>query len=142
MDTVTYEAIAATATLLQDYQNIPQELRKIAEYIAEPSHKRRMLAIAKLIERDVPNQLFGSRSLQALEILRLISAQSLSDEEIGVKIGRSPKTAKQVVGALKKGGVGIVEETARGYKIGSQGGRPAVARSVSKERTGRRSGMI
>lgn len=132
MNTQTFESIAATATLTQEYQNIPDELRTIARFINEPTHKKRLLAIAKLLEREIPNSLFGSQQLATLEILRLISAESLSDEELATKVGRSPQTVKQMVNALKRGGLGIVEETARGYKIGSQGGRPAVGRSVGR----------
>lgn len=130
MDKTTYQSIADSALLLQEYAEIPEQLRAIAEFIVEPKHKKKLQAIAKLLERDIPDTFFHSPKLTAYDVLKLIKTKSYSDEELAVKVGKSASTVKQTIGALKQGGITITEEIARGYKIGSQGGRPMKGRAM------------
>lgn len=130
MDRTTYESIKDSALLLQDYAEIPGQLRAIAEFITEPKHKKKLQSIAKLLERDIPNTFFNPSKLTAYEILKLIQTKSYSDEELAPKVGKSASTVRQTIGALKAGGISITEEIARGYKVGSQGGRPMKGRAL------------
>lgn len=122
MDSRTFKAVSDSAATLAEYQGLADELRAIAKFIAEPTHKKRLLAIAKFLEREVPDQLFNSAKLTAFEVLRLLSdGDYLSDEEMGAKLGRAASTTKQMVAALKAGGVEFEESTAKGFRV--KGGR-------------------
>lgn len=130
MDKITYQSITDSALLLQEYAEVPTQLRAIAEFIVEPKHKKKLMAIAKLLEREIPDRCFHSPKLTAYDVLKLIKTKSYSDEELAPKVGKSVSTVKQTIGALKQGGISITEEIARGYKVGYQGGRPMKGRTT------------
>lgn len=129
MDKRTYGTIAESALQISEYAEIPNDLKNIARFIAEPSHKQKLQAIALLLERELPNNFFAPSKLTAYQIFKLLQGDDFySDEEIATKIGKSASTAKQTINALKKGGIAINESVAKGYKI--TGGRPAKRRQV------------
>ncbi|MDJ0703201.1 MAG: hypothetical protein QNJ46_07975 [Leptolyngbyaceae cyanobacterium MO_188.B28] len=127
MNPVSYEAIKQRAELINEYRLLPDLLRGIAKFaVAEKKYQRQFRDIAKLLESTIPDELFQARYLEALRGLSYLdSGKYLGNEELGAKLGKSPGHAKQLVGALRNGGIDLDESVASGYKVGSQGGRPA-----------------
>jgi biotin operon repressor len=129
MDKRTYETIAESALQISEYAEMAEDLKNIASFVAEPSHKQKLNAIASFLERDLPNNFFAGAKLTAYQIFKLLQSDNFySNEEIATKIGKSASTAKQTINALKKGGIVIYESVAKGYKIGF--GRPAKGRNI------------
>lgn len=133
MDKATAQNISNVALTIEEYAEIPERLRKIAEFVIEPSHKKQLKEMASFLERAVPDELFHSPKLGAYLIYRLLysSDRYQSYEELGTKIGRSPSTAQQTINALKNGGILMDETPARGYKISPLGGRPRKKRVIN-----------
>jgi hypothetical protein len=112
MEQKTIETIADEAHLIEEYAAIPDRLRRIAQFIAEPKHKKELQTIAKLLESKVPDAFFKPAMLRALGIYEALSEQPLSDEEVAQKFGCGLSTAKGTIFGLKKGGVSFVETSA------------------------------
>jgi biotin operon repressor len=118
MDGSTYRAISEAALDLIDYCSFATELRKIARFVAEPSHKKQLERIARRLEREIPQSCFNAAKLTAYEIVILLQSDKyLSDEEISAKIGKAPSTVKQAIGALRAGGIEFEESVAKGFRI-------------------------
>lgn len=58
MDKATAQNISSAALTIEEYAEIPERLQKIAEFIAESSHKKELKEIASFLERTVPDNLF------------------------------------------------------------------------------------
>lgn len=117
VDVNTFEDLIDTADLLLEYVGLPKELRAIARFTAEPKHRKRLEQIARLMERDIPERLLTGAKKTACEILwALAEGNYLSDEELAVKVDKSPSTVKQTICALKRGGVDFDESHAKGFR--------------------------
>lgn len=132
MDKATAQNISSVALTIEEYAEIPEKLRKIAEFIVEPLHKKELKEIASFLERAVPDELFHSPKLGAYLLYQLLSSSDRyqSYEQLGTKIGRSPSTTQQTINALKNGGISMEETPAKGYKINPLGGRPRKKRVI------------
>jgi biotin operon repressor len=132
METSTIRAITANTPLITEAANVPEELRAIAQFIAEPSHKRRLLAIASLLEREIPDNLFRPHYSRALQVYKALSAKGYADEELAQKMGCGLSTAKGTIQGLRQGGVDFMETAVTRKIVSPQGGRPPKKRRYQK----------
>lgn len=117
VDVNTFEDLIESADLLLEYVGLPKELRAIARFTAEPKHRIRLEKIARLLERDIPERLLTGAKRTACEILwALAEGNYLSDEELAIKVDKSPSTVKQTICALKRGGIDFDESHAKGFR--------------------------
>lgn len=112
----TSQKIIDSALILQQLMEIPDELLKIAEYIAEPKHKSRVKAIARFLKERVVPLLDEPLAVSCL-ILQLISKSFQTSEMLAKKVGKSTSYAQQIIYAFKKGGIDVVESEAKGYSL-------------------------
>lgn len=124
MNKTTLEKIKASALYLEDLLNAEAELLKVAEFVAEPSHKKKLKGAIKLINQDTPFHLDPPAQM-GYAILKLVKAKALTNEEIAAKIGKSAESVKQAIAALKAGGLDF-QETSTGKFQAT--GRPRTVR--------------
>jgi hypothetical protein len=132
METQTIRAITENALLIEEYANIPAQLRAIARYIAEPKHKRELEQIAKTLERLIPDNLFKPHYVRALQIYLALSANGYEDEELAHKMACGLSTAKGTIQGLRDGGIEFTETTVR-RKINPKGGRSRKERGIDAQ---------
>lgn len=131
MDTKASDKIVDNTETLIELANLPDNLRRIAEFMEKDSKSRKdIVAIAKFLETDA-RDLLNPLYLGAIAIFDLLcSGQYMSYEEIAAKTGRSKATAQQTINALKNGGLDLEESPARGYR--AQTGRPRIGKKPKK----------
>lgn len=120
MEQKTIDLITENALLIEEYAELPDRLRAIARFVAEPKHKKELQAAAKLLEVQVPDSLFQSPLLRAYRIYLALLEKGLSDEEIATKMACSLSTAKGTILGLKKGGLSF-QETASTVQLAPTG---------------------
>lgn len=128
MNKSTLDKIKAAALYLEDLLAWEDEILKVAEYVAEPSHKRLLKNLIKFLDKETPNKLDPPVQM-GYEILKLLQTTALTNEEIAAKIGKSAESVKQAIAALKAGGI-VLQETTTGKFQAT--GRPRKMRGISK----------
>lgn len=131
MDSKATARIEENTETIIDFADLPDRLRRIAEFMEKDSKSRRdIVAIAKFLETDA-RDLLNPLYLGAIVIFDLLcSNQYMSYEEIAAKTGRSSQTAQQTINALRKGGLDLEESPARGYR--ARTGRPRIGKKPKR----------
>jgi biotin operon repressor len=131
MDTKASDRITENTETLVEFANLPDRLRRIAEFMEKDSKSRKdIVAIAKFLESDA-KELLNPLYVGAIAIFDLLcSDQYMSYEEIAAKTGRSKQTAQQTINALRHGGLDLEESPARGYR--ARTGRPRIGKKPKR----------
>lgn len=131
MDSKASDRITENTETLVEFANLPDRLRRIAEFMEKDSKSRKdIVAIAKFLETDA-RDLLNPLYLGAIAIFELLcSNQFMGYEEIAIKIDRSKQTSQQIVNALRKGGLDLEESPARGYR--ARTGRPRIGKKPKR----------
>ena len=108
MNKSTLDKIRDSALYVESLLAQEAELLKVHEYVAEPSHKKKIKGAIAFITKQTPEQLAPPVQM-GYEILRLLQSSALTNEEIAAKIGKSPESVKQAIAALKAGGIALQE---------------------------------
>lgn len=116
MNKTTADKIKAAALYLEELLGWEAELLKVHEFVAEPSHKKKLKAAIAFIAKGTPPNL--EPALQTgYEVLKALQAAALTNEEVAAKTGKTPETVKQTIAALKAGGIVFVETSTGKYQV-------------------------
>lgn len=132
MNKSTLNKIKDSALYLEELLNWEAEILKVAEFIAEPSHKRSLTNLIKFLNKETPTKLDPPLQM-GYEILALLRSSAITNEELAAKIGKSPESVKQAIAALKSGGIEFQETETGKFQIT---GRPRKARTTYSRTVG------
>lgn len=104
MNKSTYEAIVESASFIEDYLAVEEQLTDIAaRAVADAKAKKTLKRIVKVHQAAISE--FKPQTATAMMILQILSKKGLTAEELAPKVGKSVSYVKQTLQALRKGGI-------------------------------------